>query len=57
MRNAAGSVQVGTAWKRVACPVAMGHRPAVPQAGCGWQGQCCSDGVPSGPGSQEPFIA
>ena len=57
MKNAAGSVQVGTAWKRVACPVAMGHGPAVSQAGCGWQGPFCSDGVPSGPGSQEPFIA
>ena len=31
--------------------------PAVPQAGSGWQGHCRSDCVPSGPGSQEPFIA
>lgn len=35
MRNAADSGQVGTAWKRVRCPVAMGHRqfPKLAEAG------------------------
>lgn len=55
MRNAAGSVQVGTAWKRVACPVAMGHGRQCPKLAVAGRDRAAAMAFPQALGAKSPL--